>query len=79
MSVFLGEIETETIESLRLKKNKLIESVDKLILLKKQLYSNVDIESPMSKNEKDLNNKISKIFSEIQPLVKKINKLKYPK
>jgi hypothetical protein len=79
MSVFLGSIDTETIESLRLKKNKLIESVDKLILLKKQLYSNVDIESPMSKDEKELNSKIAKIFSEIQPLVKKINKLKYPK
>jgi hypothetical protein len=79
MSVFLGAIDTETIESLRLKKNQLIKSVDKLILLKKQLYSNVDIESPMSKDEKELNSKIAKIFSEIQPLVKKINKLKYPK
>jgi hypothetical protein len=79
MSVFLGAIDTETIESLRFKKSKLIESVDKLILLKKQIYSNVDIESPMSKDEKELNSKIAKIFSEIQPLVKKINKLKYPK
>jgi hypothetical protein len=79
MSIFLGNIDSENIESLRLKKNKLIESVDKLILLKKQLYSNVDIESPMSSDEKELNSKISKIFSEIQPLVKKINKLKYPK
>ena len=60
----------KTISELDILKNKLIAKVDILIAKKKKLYSNIDISEPMCQNEKDLNNEISNIFSEIQTIIK---------
>lgn len=57
-------------------KNDLIKKVDILIAKKKKLYSNVDIESPMSTDEKKLDKDISDIFSEIQQLILQKRKIK---
>lgn len=67
----------QTITELNEQKEKLSIECDKLREIKKQLYSNMDIESPMSKEEKELNRKISSLFSEMFEIIKlkrKINK-----
>ena len=50
-------------------KEQLIKEVDILISKKKKLYSDVDIESPMSKEEKELNQQIANLFSQIQEII----------
>jgi sugar-specific transcriptional regulator TrmB len=50
-------------------KEQLIQEVDILISKKKKLYSDVDIESPMSKEEKELNQQIANLFSQIQEII----------
>lgn len=54
----------------------LIKKVDVLIAKKKKLYSNVDIESPMSADEKQLDKDIQSIFSQIQSLIQQKRKIK---
>ena len=54
----------------------LIKKVDVLIAKKKKLYSNVDIESPMSADEKKLDKDIQDIFSQIQQLIQQKRKIK---
>jgi hypothetical protein len=54
----------------------LIKKVDVLIAKKKKLYSNVDIESPMSADEKQLDKDIQSIFSQIQQLIQQKRKIK---
>jgi len=53
----------------------LIKKVDVLIAKKKKLYSNVDIESPMSADEKQLDKDIQSIFSQIQSLIQQKRKI----
>ena len=50
-------------------KEQLIKEVDILISKKKKLYSDIDIESPMSKEEKELNKQIANLFSQIQEII----------
>jgi hypothetical protein len=50
-------------------KEQLIKEVDILISKKKKLYSDIDIESPMSKEEKELNQQIASLFSQIQEII----------
>ena len=57
-------------------RNDLIKQVDVLIAKKKKLYSNVDIESPMSADEKKLDKDIQTIFSKIQQLIQQKRKIK---
>ena len=57
-------------------KNDLIKKADVLIAKKKKLYSNVDIESPMSADEKKLNKDIADLFSQIQQLILQKRKIK---
>jgi hypothetical protein len=57
-------------------KNDLLKKVDVLIVKKKKLYSNVDIESPMSADEKKLNKDIADLFSQINTLVLQKRSLK---
>ena len=57
-------------------KNDLIKKADVLIAKKKKLYANVDIESPMSADEKKLNKDIADLFSEIQQLILQRRKIK---
>lgn len=65
-----------TIEQLDQRKELLLKEVEPLVKLKKKLYSNMDITSPMSTEEKDLNNKINSIFSEINSIILEKRKLK---
>lgn len=57
------------IEKLNDQKNILINQVDELIKVKKKLYSNMDITTPMSDDEKKLNKEISALFSEINQII----------
>jgi hypothetical protein len=57
-------------------KNDLIKKADVLIAKKKKLYTNVDIESPMSADEKKLNKDIADLFSQIQQLILQKRKIK---
>ncbi|MEY3811939.1 MAG: hypothetical protein RIT11_1062, partial [Pseudomonadota bacterium] len=60
---------SEIVKDLDKVKNDLLKKADILIIKKKKLYSNIDIESPMSADEKKLNKEIADLFSEIQQLI----------
>lgn len=62
------------IETLRSRKTELLSEALKLNEIKKKLYGNVDIESSMSSDEKDLDRSIAAIFSEINTIVLQIRK-----
>jgi hypothetical protein len=66
----------EIIKDLDKVKTDLLKKVDVLIAKKKKLYSNVDIESPMSADEKKLDKDIADIFSQINQLVLQKRSLK---
>jgi hypothetical protein len=70
------ETPSEIIKDLDKVRNDLIKKVDVLIAKKKKLYSNVDIESPMSADEKQLDKDIQSIFSQIQQIILKKRSLK---
>ena len=70
------ETASEIIKDLDKVRNDLIKKVDVLIAKKKKLYSNVDIESPMSAEEKQLDKDIQSIFSQIQQIILKKRSLK---
>jgi hypothetical protein len=67
---------SDIIKDLDTVKNDLIKKADVLISKKKKLYSNVDIESPMSADEKKLNKDIADLFSQIQQLILQKRKIK---
>ena len=67
---------SEIIKDLDKVRHDLIKKVDVLIAKKKKLYSNVDIESPMSTDEKKLNKDIAELFSQIQQLILQKRSLK---
>ena len=57
-------------------KNDLLKKVDVLVAKKKKLYSNIDIETPMSADEKKLDKDIADLFSKINQLVLQKRSLK---
>jgi len=67
---------SEIIKDLDKVKTDLLKKVDVLIAKKKKLYFNVDIESPMSADEKKLDKDIADIFSQINQLVLQKRSLK---
>jgi len=68
--IYVSEVTaSEVIKDLDKVKTDLLKKVDVLIAKKKKLYSNVDIESPMSADEKQLDKDIQSIFSQIQQLI----------
>jgi hypothetical protein len=67
---------SEIVKDLDKVRNDLIKKVDVLIAKKKKLYSNVDIESPMSADEKQLDKDIQSIFSQIQQIIQQKRSLK---
>jgi hypothetical protein len=67
---------SDIIKDLDTIKNDLIKKADVLIAKKKKLYTNVDIESPMSADEKKLNKDIADLFSQIQQLILQKRKIK---
>ena len=73
-TIKLKQQEIMTIQELKTKKSELLKNVALLTQTKKNLYSNVDIESPMTANERELNQKIASIYSEINSIVRQIRK-----
>lgn len=63
------ETASDIIKDLDKVKNDLLKKVEVLIAKKKKLYANVDIESPMSAEEKKLDKDIADVFSQINQLV----------
>ena len=63
--------ESNDLEKLEEVKQKLLKKVDELSKLHKKLYSNMDIESPKSEEEKKSEKEIANIFSEINSIVLK--------
>ena len=66
----------DIIKDLDKAKNDLLKKVDVLIAKKKKLYSNMDIESPMSADEKKLDKDIAELFSQLNQLVLQKRNLK---
>lgn len=52
-----------------MEKEELIKKVNELIAEKKRLFSNMDIESPMSDEEKELTKEIAALWSEINQII----------
>ena len=67
---------SDIIKDLDKVKTDLIKKVDVLIAKKKKLYSDVDITTPMSADEKKLDKDIQDIFSHIQQLIQQKRKIK---
>lgn len=67
---------SEVIKDLDKVRTDLIKKVDVLISKKKKLYSDVDITTPMSADEKKLDKDIQDIFSQIQQLIQQKRKIK---
>ena len=65
-----------TLSQLQKEKANLLNTVNELVAIKKRLYSNMDIEQPMSKEEKDLNAQIAKLYSQVNKVVKQIRGIK---
>ena len=63
------------IKKLTDQKNELLKQFKELSKLKKKLYSNVDITSPMSPAEKELTKKMSTISSDMFQMIREIQKL----
>ena len=66
----------DIIKDLDKAKNDLLKKVDTLIAKKKKLYSDVDIETPMTADEKKLDKDIADLFSDINKLVLQKRSLK---
>jgi len=67
---------TMTLSQLQTAKATLLNTVNELVAIKKRLYSNMDIEQPMSKEEKDLNAQIASLYSQVNKVVKQIRGIK---
>ncbi len=66
----------KTIKELQEKKTILLTEFKSLVATKKQLYSNMPIDSAMSDHEKELNKKITSIASNMNMIVKDIQSIK---
>lgn len=58
-----------TLESIKIEQTELRNKVNNLLLLKKKLFSNMDIESPMCNKEKELTKEIAAVYSRLNQLV----------
>jgi hypothetical protein len=76
-SVVVEDTDTSNIiKDLDKVRHDLIKKVDVLITKKKKLYANVDITTPMSADEKQLDKDIQSIFSQIQSIIQQKRKIK---
>lgn len=57
-------------ETFKTEKTELIEKVMILTATKKKLYSNMNIETPMNNDEKNLNKEIANIYSRINQIIR---------
>ena len=60
----------KTLKALETEKTELLQKVNSLRVIKKLNYSNMDVESPMSKEEKKLNSNIAAVYSRLNQIVK---------
>lgn len=70
------ETTSDIIKDLDKLRHDLIKKVDVLIAKKKKLYSNVDITTPMSADEKKLDKDIADLFSQIQQIIRQKRTIK---
>jgi ribosomal protein L17 len=68
-NVVSDSIKEDKLKKIDDKKEMLKQKVNKLVAFKKQNYGKMDISSPMSKEEKDLDKEIAGIYSEINQLI----------
>ena len=66
----------DTLDSLRKERDSLLRAVKPLIKKKERYAKQSDITDPLTAEEKLVNSQISNIFSQINDIVKRINKLK---
>lgn len=66
----------DSIKELDKLKNDLLKRVNVLVAKKNKLYSNVDITTPMTSDEKKLNSDIANLYSQINQIIKKKKNLK---
>ena len=64
------------IETLQATKKLLVLEVGNLVIYKNELFKDVDITQTMSDLEKQITKRIADLYSQINQLVKEINKLK---
>jgi len=64
-----------TIQTLNTERKELLSKVTILTAKKKELYSNMDIEQPMSDDEKSLISEIANIYSRLNQIVKEKRKM----
>lgn len=64
------------IETLQATKKLLVLEVGNLVIYKNELFKDVDITQPISDLEKQITKRIADLYSQINQLVKEINKLK---
>lgn len=69
----------QNLTNLENQKRQLLNEVKPLMEEKRRRFLNMDIESPKSPQEKELEKKIAKLFSQIDKIVRQINSIKSPK
>ena len=62
-------------EELQNTKLELLRQFNELAKLKKELYSDMDIETPMSAEEKELNRELSNLASQMNNIVRQIRSI----
>ena len=75
MYIFVKEINAKKINIMRIEainneRKELRKKVSSLVELKNKLFSNMNIESPMCKEEKNLTKEIASIYSKMNALVR---------
>ena len=64
-----------TLQEIQIKKSELSVKVAELLEQKEMFFGDVDIESPMSQEEKNLTIEIASIYSELNSLVQMVRKI----
>jgi len=62
-------------DELEAKKKELLQQVQPLVEKKKRLYGNAPIDSPMSAEEKQLQEEIAALYSEVNAIIRQRNNL----
>ena len=66
----------DRIQILQAQKSELLQQFNELAKVKKRLYSNMDISTPMSPDEKKLTLELAKLSSEMQKIIREIRNVK---
>ena len=68
--LYMSNAKNIKMETFKTEKTELIEKVMILTATKKKLYSNMNIETPMNNDEKNLNKEIANIYSRINQIIR---------